>query len=210
MKLLTKSTLLMVVLVGLYSPSTFARLKVCNETDLVLMVSVGYNHTDNQIASQGWWKIYPGFCEIPVDVAMLSGDYFVHAESDPRSTMPIDTFTWGSGLVLCVQTQDFRIPDGNFCNKEDRAVAFSKVKKNFRNSNVETIKHSKRRYKHEFATQVAGIQRLLSLLGYDVGVIDGVLGLKTVTILNELHNVYQISPLDFKIVFELLEKLFHL
>jgi uncharacterized membrane protein len=184
-----------------------ARLEVCNQTDLVLIVAVGYDTGEGRTASSGWWRIYPGFCEVPVDVAMIKGDYYLHAESNPRSTMPVDAFNWGEETPLCVELNDFRIPDGNFCKEGNTVVKFNKVEKNWRNHNKIDVRHSKRSYQNQQLVKVAGIQRLLSMLGYDVGEIDGVLGEKTVDALNEIGAVNKIFGFDFKRMFPLLEQL---
>ena len=187
--------------------SALARLEVCNRTDLVLMVAVGYDTSEGRIASEGWWRVYPGFCEVPVDVAMLEGSYFLHAESNPRSTMPNDAFTWGEDKPLCVQLNDFRIPDGNFCEQGTTAVSFNQVDKNWRNFNKIDIYYAQRSYSDEFHTKVAGVQRMLSMLGYDIGDVDGVLREQTIVALNEIGVVYRVFGFDFKTIFPLLERL---
>lgn len=183
-----------------------ARLEVCNNTDLVLMVVVGYDTTDKRTVTEGWWRVYPGNCEVPVDVALLKGSYFVYAESNPRSTMPDDAFTWGEEKPLCVKLSDFRIPNANECGDNDVSISFNQINKNWRNSNTVDINHSKRSYENLFRTQVAGIQRMLSIIGYDVGDIDGVIGQKTAEALNEIGIRHNVFGFDFSKVFPLLEK----
>lgn len=184
-----------------------ARLQVCNQTDLVLMVAVGYDTTAERKASEGWWRIYPGSCEVPVDVTMLKGGYYVHAESNPRSTMPNDAFTWGDQEALCVQKKDFRNADGTQCTADDVAVKFNPIEKNWRNANRVDIYHSSRRYENQFRTKMAGVQRMLSIIGYDLGTIDGVAGEKTVAALNEIGQANNIFGFDFERIFPVLEQL---
>lgn len=183
-----------------------ARIEVCNQTDLVLMVVVGYDTAEDRTATEGWWRIYPGMCEVPVDVAFLKGSYFVHAESNPRSTMPDDAFSWGEEKPLCVKLSDFRIPNGNECREGEVAISFNQVDKNWRNSNKVNIFYTKRSYENQFRTQVAGVQRMLSIIGYDVGDIDGVIGKKTTLALNEVGIKYGIFGFDFERIFPALEK----
>jgi len=191
----------------LSSAVAFARLEVCNQSDLVLMVTVGYDTDEGRVATEGWWRIYPGFCEVPVDVSLLKGSYYVHAESNPRSTMPVDAFSWGDEKKLCVQTADFRLPNANFCGDNDVVISFNQIDKNWRNYNKIDIEYGKRRYLNQFRVRVAGIQRLLSMLGYDVGEIDGVAGEKTVIALNEIGLANNIFGFDFKKVYPILERL---
>lgn len=191
----------------LATPQVQARLEVCNQTDLVLMVAVGYDTADDRIASEGWWRVYPGYCQVPVDVAMLKGNYYLHAESNPRSTMPGDAFTWGEEMPLCVKLADFRIPNAKLCQQGDIGINFNVVEKNWRNSNRVDIYYAKRSYDSLFKAKAAGIQRMLSVLGYDVGNIDGALVEPTVSILNEIGKANGVFGFDFDQLFPLLEQL---
>ncbi len=183
-----------------------ARLEVCNQTDLVLMVAIGYDTPEKVTVTEGWWRVYPGFCEVPVDVALFEGKYFIHAESNPRSTMPDDGFNWGEQEKLCVQGADFSLPDGKLCSSPDRLVGFNVLEKNWRNDNTIDIFH-KRKYKDQFAVKAAGIQRLLSVLGFDMGDIDGVIGKKTVAALNQVGFQQKLFGLDFRAIYPMLENL---
>ena len=184
-----------------------ARLEVCNQTDLVLMVAVGYDTEEGRTASEGWWRIYPGYCEVPVDVAMLEGSYYLHAESNPRSTMPVDAFNWGDEKPLCVELADFRIPDGNFCNEGNIVVNFNQIDKNWRNDNEIEIVYEERTYDNQFKARVAGIQRMLSMLGYEIDEVDGNPGEQTVSALNEIGLAYQVFGFNFRSMYPLLERL---
>jgi len=183
-----------------------ARLEVCNQTDLVLMIAVGYDTVDDRTVSEGWWRLYPGYCEVPVDVALLEGKYYVHAESNPRSTMPGDAFSWGKEKQLCVEMADFRIPDANNCDADNVSIEFNQLAKNWRNTNKVDV-YGSRRYRNLFVTKVAGLQRMLSLLGYDVGDIDGVAGEKTVLALNAVGIANGVFGFDFDKMYPLLEQL---
>jgi len=190
----------------LMSATASARLEVCNQTDLVLMVAVGYDTTEERTVSEGWWRLYPGTCEVPVDVALLKGRYYVHAESNPRSTMPGDAFTWGNGASLCTKSSDFRNTNGNQCGADDIAIEFSALEKNWRNQHTVDVYHNKRTYQNQFRARMAGIQRMLSIIGYDIGDIDGVAGEKTVNALNELGVTNGVFGFDFDKMFPLLEQ----
>ena len=133
------------------------------------------------------------------------GSYYVHAESNPRSTMPGDSFNWGDEKALCVKLNDFRLPNGNLCNEGDVAIKFNQIDKNWRNTNKVDIILAKRTYENQFRIKVAGVQRLLSLLGYDVGRIDGVIGEKTYLALNDIAVKYGAFGLNFEQIFPLLE-----
>lgn len=189
-----------------FSVTSFARLEICNQTDLVLMVAVGYDTNEERTASEGWWRIYPGYCEVPVDVAMLDGSYYVHAESNPRSTMPGDAFTWGEERSLCVKLADFRTPNASECDAGGVMIKFNQVDKNWRNSNKVDIFYAKRTYENPFRTKMAGVQRLLSIIGYEIDEIDGVPDEKTVNALNQIGTSNDLFGFDFDRLFPVLEK----
>lgn len=200
--------MMFVALLLMFAGQVQARLEVCNQTDLILMVAVGYDTENQRIATEGWWKVYPGFCEVPVDVAMLKGDYYLHAESNPKTTMPNDSFVWGDGAPLCVSAVDFRHADARLCKRGDISLKFSAVNKNWRNLNRINIVNKKRKYVNLYRARVAGVQRLLSMLGYDIGEIDGLIGESTSDALNKALARYQVFGLNFKKVYPALEKAF--
>ena len=67
------------------------------------------------------------------------------------------------------------------------------------------IFHPERRYDGVFRTRVAGIQRLLSIIGYDVGNIDGVIGQKSAEALSEIGVQNKIFAFDLKAMYPVLE-----
>lgn len=190
-----------------FAQSASARLEVCNQTDLTLLVTVGYDTQEGKKATEGWWKIYPGFCEVPVDVAMLKGSYYVHAESNPRSTMPVDEFGFGDDIALCVQANDFRIPDNAACPQGSVLVNYKELDKNWRNNNVVNIIHKKRRYKNLTRAKVAGAQRMLSILGYPMDEIDGMPGRQTIEALDQVGRANRVFGFNFADMFIVLETL---
>lgn len=190
-----------------FALSAHARLEICNQTDLTLLVTVGYDTQEDKTVTEGWWKIFPGFCEVPVDVAMLKGNYYVHAESNPRSTMPIDEFGFGDDAALCVQANDFRIPDNKACPAGSILVNYKQLGKNWRNNNVVNITHKKRRYKNLTRAKVAGAQRMLSILGYPMKEIDGMPGKQTIDALDEVGRANRVFGFNFADMFIVLETL---
>lgn len=183
-----------------------ARLNVCNHTDLVLLVAVGFDNAEtNKIQTEGWWRIYPGSCEVPVDLSQVKGSYFLRAESNPVSTMTDDAFDWGAEKSLCIKSNDFDLEGMDECRGDARSAPFNRIGKSGSNANTANIYHPQRRYLHLFRTKVAGIQRLLSILGYEIGTIDGVMGEKTMVALNEVATTYNISGYDLDKMYPILE-----
>ncbi len=197
---------LLVALLVVLPSTAIAKLKVCNHTDLVLLVAVGYDVPSGVVATEGWWRLYPGYCQIPIDLKMNDGRYFVHAQSDEKSTMPTDSFAWGEQHSLCVGGSDFKVEVAGECREGTEVAKFNALRKNWNNTQKVDIYHPERRYANLFRTKVAGVQRLLSIAGYQLGVIDGVAGEKTVEALNEVGIANSVFGFDFDRIFPLLER----
>ncbi|NND83394.1 MAG: DUF1036 domain-containing protein [Gammaproteobacteria bacterium] len=207
MSRLRRSIFLLALVSAGFSSLAEARLEVCNRTDLVLMVAVGYDTAEDRVASEGWWRVYPGYCEVPVDVALVKGSYYLHAESNPRSTMPDDAFVWGEEVPLCVQLADFRLTNARQCEAGNVSISFNPVDKNWRNTNKVDIHYTKRTYEDYFSAKIAGVQRMLSILGQDIGEIDGVLNEATVDALNEIGLANVVAGFDFRRIYPVLEQM---
>lgn len=188
------------------SSTTYARLEICNHSDLVLLVAIGYEQPSSLTVTEGWWRLYPGYCKVPIDLALSKGRYFVHAESSPKSTMPGDAFKWGNQKELCIDTKDFKFERSVKCEKGEELAHFNVLSKDWNNTQKVDIFHTERRYDNLFRAKLAGLQRLLIIAGYNVGAVDGVAGEKTVNALNSLGLENSVFGFDFDRLFPLLEQ----
>ena len=65
------------------------------------MIAVGYGTTEDRTISENWWRVYLEFCEVLVDVAPIERQYYVHAESNSRSSMPDEDLMRAGRIILC-------------------------------------------------------------------------------------------------------------
>lgn len=199
---------LIILLLSMQSLPASARLEVCNHSDLVMLVATAFDTAEGHINTEGWWKIYPGTCEIPIDASNRNGVYYLHAESATDTTIPSDSFTWGQEKSLCVSlASDFELADAEFCATDNSRVDFNAVRKEPNNTDKVDLINPARTYLNLSRSKIAGVQRMLSILGYDIGDIDGIAGEKTVEVLHQITLANQLFAFDFEKKYPLLEQL---
>ncbi len=183
-----------------------ADLSVCNKTDTILLAAVGYPD-DKVIKTQGWWKIYPGYCKTPVAEPLTKRkNYFLHVETDPNSTAKADTTSWGKLRYLCVKGADFQHDKKSCTGPGEKRVGFQVIRPRGKDDRTVFMDNPKRRYGSYHAATVASIQRLLNLSGYDVGKPDGILGPTTLETMRTFANERKICGLNFDQLFPALEQ----
>ena len=153
-----------------------ANVKLCNETSYVLRVATAYQQG---LASKtdGWQVLLPGQCQASKNQIPPQAQAFVYAKSDSSHA--------GEGLVFdgkerfCVGPEDasFAIEGRRECRKRGYLAAdFAPITGTGKQLFVTFTE------KADFGSRrapVAGLQRLLSDLQYDMGKIDGFRGART-------------------------------
>ena len=108
---------------------------------------------------------------------------------------------------MCVGLQDFRLPDAAACDAESVKVQFSRVPvRNGGNYQV-LISNPARSYPNQTRSMIAGMERMLEILGIDTGPTFGVLGKATIEPLNKIAAQHQVYGFDFEKLFPIVEKL---
>ena len=79
-----------------------ADLKVCNDTDRLLGVAVGYRAGGTWI-SEGWWRIAPKACTAVIEGDLDARFFYVHAEDDRAGNR------WGGPVMMCTSIKEFRV-----------------------------------------------------------------------------------------------------
>jgi len=162
---------------------------VCNNTNFVMLVTLGHEE-NKEIVTEGWWKIYPGYCEDLIKYKHKK--YFIHSETDPRITEEKDSQGIGNDIALCVKKNDFNNLSNSSCESHGGAkINFDKI---------DGLKYEitlNKKYKNRTEAQIAGIQYLLRQLEYKVNV-DGVLGEKTLRAIRDFSSHQGICGLNFK------------
>ena len=79
-----------------------ADLRVCNETEETVGVSLGYRSTEGWV-SEGWWHVPAEDCEVLVSGALKARFYYLYAENAERSQR------WGGEALMCTAQDEFKI-----------------------------------------------------------------------------------------------------
>lgn len=87
---------------GIFSQDARADFRVCNGTQGLVGVAIGYRGEEGWI-TEGWWKIAPTSCETLIDGQLQSRYYYVYAEDADRGGR------WGGDVNMCVAEQKFKI-----------------------------------------------------------------------------------------------------
>lgn len=89
--------------------NAYADFRVCNATQELVGVSVGYRAPDGWV-SEGWWHIGPTRCETIIDGALSSRFYYLHAEdAKPEGGR------WEGPVSMCIKDEAFKINGINDC-----------------------------------------------------------------------------------------------
>jgi uncharacterized membrane protein len=83
-----------------------AALRLCNRTSYVVYAAVASADGAN-VSIQGWTRIVPGACQVPIKGDLVAPQYFVYARSSLAHTGP--GRAWGGASSLCVKDADFAL-----------------------------------------------------------------------------------------------------
>ncbi len=80
-----------------------AQLQVCNRSNKTAYIAVGYGVGNDKWRSEGWFEITPRQCEVVVETALTSGDYYYLYGGDRG-----DNWVWEgtTGQNFCVHPTD--------------------------------------------------------------------------------------------------------
>ncbi len=87
--------------------SAQAGLEICNKTDLLQSIAIGYKG-ETDWTSEGWWNIKPGDCATPVPGKLKKRYYYYHARSDGGGFR-------GQSFMFCTQGKEFTITGDTEC-----------------------------------------------------------------------------------------------
>ena len=86
---------------GLSTPS-HADLRVCNDTDVLAGVAIGYRAETGWI-TEGWWHIESGSCKTLIEGTLQSRYYYLYAEDAQRGGR------WTGPVNMCLAEREFKI-----------------------------------------------------------------------------------------------------
>ncbi len=164
-----------------------AEYSFCNKTSYALSAAIGYVE-DSRMITRGWWRLRPGQCKVVMTEAVVPGRYFVYSEAIPGHRGPLRT--WSGDTPLCVENESlFTLRDQDVCASDPRRQReFFSVDVDEGNDGSWRTEFSEEVNFNVYKAEVAGVQRLLRDVGYEVARIDGTLGRRTQTILREYRQ----------------------
>ncbi|HWE78022.1 MAG TPA: DUF1036 domain-containing protein [Pseudolabrys sp.] len=151
-----------------------ADLTVCNRTTYRMQVAIGIERRAN-VETRGWFQLDPGQCSKVLDGALEADMTYVHARTPPvYGSAPLPQ---NGNESFCVGQGNFEFSDARGCPLSQQA-RFAAAKPSDSDKGP-TIGLAEQADYDAGQARLAGIQRLLSIAGYDANPIDGVDGAKT-------------------------------
>lgn len=92
-----------------FAPSTAsADFRVCNATQSLVGVAIGYRATDGW-KTEGWWQIDASTCKTLIEGSLSSRYYYLYAEDAERGGR------WDGPVNMCIAKEPFKIVGVNDC-----------------------------------------------------------------------------------------------
>lgn len=86
----------------------YADFRVCNATQSLVGVSIGYRASTGWI-TEGWWHVEASTCKTLIEGALSSRYYYLYAEDAERGGR------WDGPINMCVAEREFKISGVNDC-----------------------------------------------------------------------------------------------
>jgi uncharacterized membrane protein len=161
--------------VALASPAR-ADLQICSRMSYVVEAALAIEDK-GAAATRGWFRIDPGQCRTVIQGTPPGETLYIHARA--LAVYGGSPLPQAGHANFCVGHDTFTLPATQSCTRAGQKVArFTAVKPTETEKGLVTYLAEDAEYDNEQARD-AGIQRLLTIAGYDAGAIDGVRGTKT-------------------------------
>lgn len=159
---------------ALASVPAHAELTLCNRTSYRVEAAIGLEKRAN-VETRGWFRIDPGVCRKVIDGALDADMVYLHTRAPAvYGSAPLPQ---ASQAELCIRDGDFTISNARGCPVSQQA-RFSAARPSD-TPNGPTVNLAEEADYDDAQARLAGVQRLLTIAGYDAYPIDGVQGAKT-------------------------------
>ena len=160
-----------------------AELTLCNRTSYRMEAAIGIEKRAN-VATRGWFRLDPGQCRQVVDGSLDADMVYLHARTPPvYGTAPLPQ---EGQAEFCIRDGDFEIANARGCPASQQAH-FSAAKPSD-SPKGPVVNLAEESSYDDVQARLAGIQRLLTIAGYDAYPIDGVQGAKTQAAVTKFLN----------------------
>jgi uncharacterized membrane protein len=102
MRLATTLAAACVSIAALGAAPARADLRVCNDTDVLAGVAIGYRAETGWI-TEGWWHVESGACKTLIEGPLQSRYYYLYAEDAQRGGR------WTGPVNMCIAEKEFKI-----------------------------------------------------------------------------------------------------
>jgi uncharacterized membrane protein len=168
-----------------------ADLSVCNRTSYLFDLALGLE-TRSAVATRGWFRIDPGQCRTVLSGALEADRVYIHVRPDP--VYPDAPLSLARHAELCVAQGNFVVAGARKCPTAGQFTSpFTEVKPAEADGGHSVRIAEEADYEEEQA-QLAGVQRLLVIAGYDAEPIDGIAGRKTEAALVQFLRDRNLAP----------------
>src|SRR5215207_8114628 len=160
----------------LAAPPARADLLLCNRMSYVVESAIGLEDK-GAVATRGWFRLDPGQCRAVLQGAIEAENVYLHARAHAiygPSPLP----QTGHADLCVAQQGNFVVPAARQCRSGQRPARFTLVKPSEGEKGATVNLAEEAEYTDDQARD-AGIQRLLTIIGYDATPIDGIRGTKT-------------------------------
>jgi uncharacterized membrane protein len=188
--LLLSAVAALAALAALAQPAR-ADLQICSRMSYVVEAAIAVEDKGTA-ATRGWFRIDPGQCRSVLLGDLGGATLYIHARALPvygGSPLPQQ-----GNADFCVGTDSFTLAATQKCNRAGQTIArFTAVKPSETEKGLVAYLAEDAEYTDEQARD-AGIQRLLTIAGYDANPIDGIRSARTDQVLaqfiidNKLEN----------------------
>ncbi|MEM8877022.1 MAG: DUF1036 domain-containing protein [Pseudomonadota bacterium] len=104
------STLAIAGLAAAPALEAHADLRVCNSTESLIGVAIGY-HDGRAWVSEGWWNVDRNSCRILLEGDLISRFYYVYAIDYDKGG------EWSESFTLCTEDKEFVIRGADRCEE---------------------------------------------------------------------------------------------
>ena len=169
-----RALLLALGLAAVMAAPSHAELTICNRTSYLMDTAFGLEKRAT-VSTRGWFRIEPGQCRQVLDGPLDADMVYVHSRTPevygnaPRPRV--------GEVELCARPTDFAIADARSCPLSQQ-VRFSAARPSD-SPKGPAINLAEDADYDDAQARLAGMQRLLTIAGYDAYPIDGVQGAKT-------------------------------
>jgi uncharacterized membrane protein len=157
-----------------------AELTLCNRTSYRVDAALGLEKRPN-VSTRGWFRADPGQCVKVIEGALDADMVYIATRTPPvYGTAPV---AQSGNAELCIRDGDFTITNARGCPLSQQA-RFTAAQPADTPAGP-TVNLAEEASYDDTQARLAGIQRLLTIAGYDAYPIDGLQGAKTQNALNK-------------------------